>query len=237
MLTVVLPAFNEAGTLKAAVDRYGHILTECCDDFEILIVEDASTDDTAAIAAQLAIHSPRVRVISNEANLGQVGSLLRGFAEARGDVVTHNGVDLPFPPEQTGAIVDLMQIGADVVVVERINRAAYGIVRKVVSWVNVFLVKFLFQSPIDDHNFVQAYRRSVLEQISVESRGVSTVTTELILKSIRAGFEVRRLRSDYCERKLGQSSMTVRAVFQSVKELLRLWIIMRRWQCRQASRY
>jgi hypothetical protein len=148
--------------------------------------------------------------------------------ESQGQFVMHNGIDLPFDPGETHRVLSRLRDGADVVVVERTNRRAYGVLRAVVSWANVVAVRALLRSPIADHNFVQAYRRRVIESIDVESRGVSTVTTELILKAIASGFRVETIKAPYHARRRGASSVTLKKIVHSVIELLRLRTILRR---------
>ncbi len=228
-LSVILTAFNEGPAVAGAVQAHVAALAECCPRFELIVVNDGSRDDTLEQARRAAAGDARVRVLSNEKNLGQVASILRGFREARGEVLMHNAVDMPFDPRDTPRVLDLMRRGADVVVVERSDRGAYGVVRKVVSWCNVALVKLLLGSPFTDHNFTQAYRRRVIEAVPVESRGVSTVTPELILKAYRQGFCVERIACPYAARRSGKSTVTLGKIVHTTAELFRLRRIMRRW--------
>jgi glycosyltransferase involved in cell wall biosynthesis len=227
-LSIILPAYNEESAVAGAVETYLRALAECGASFEIVVIDDGSTDGTFAAAERCAASHPAVRVLRNERNLGQVATILRGLEESRGEFVMHNGIDLPFDPGCTGKVLARLRDGADVVVVERTDRRAYGTVRKLVSWANVRLVRMLFRSPFIDHNFVQAYRRRVLGSITVESRGVSTVTTELILKSLAAGFRVESLPAQYHARGSGRSSVTLKKVVHTVNELVRLRMILRR---------
>ena len=227
-LSVILPAYNEQAGVASAIQQYLAALPACCPSFELLVIDDGSADDTSATARRAAEGNPRVRVLRNEVNLGQVATILRGFREARGEVLTHNGIDLPFNPEETGTMLARIRGGADVVVVERVDRQVYGAFRKFVSWCNIVLVKVLFRSPFTDHNFVQAYRRRVLDAFAVESRGVSTVTPELILKSLAAGFSVVRMEAPYHRRSSGKSSVSIKKIMHTVGELLRLWRILGR---------
>ncbi|MGA2034853.1 MAG: glycosyltransferase family 2 protein [Thermoguttaceae bacterium] len=227
-VSVILPAYNEGKAVDAAIARYVPVLEACCADFELIVIDDGSTDNTLAVAQQAADRDRRVRVLYNERNLGQGASVLRGFGESRGEIVTHNGIDLSFAPESTPEILRRIREGADVVVVERTDRQAYAPVRKLISWCNILLVKVLFRSPFWDHNFAQFFRRSVLQAIAAETRGVSTVSTELILKSVAAGFRVQRISAPYERRATGKSTMTLRKIVHTTKELFRLWLVMHR---------
>jgi len=227
-LTVVLPVFNERQSLEGALVRYRDALAGLgLADAELLVVDDGSRDGTAELAEALAAAwpangAPRLRVLRHETNRGQVAALRTGFAAARGEVVTHNGIDLPFAPERTGEVLAPFAAGAEVVVVERENRGANGAWRAVVSWGNVLAWKLLFASPFADHNFVQLFRREVLASLPVVSRGVNTVTAELLLRAARAGRRVVRISAPYEERRAGKSSIRPRAVVRAVAEVVRL---------------
>ena len=188
LLSVVLPGYNEEEAVGPAVETYLESLTQAgLDDFEIILVNDGSTDRTGERADELSRRDGRIRVIHHARNQGQSAAFLHGFAESRGRVVTWNGMDLPFHPADTHRALTCIRTGADVVVIERRNRAAYGLVRKAISWANVLLLRWLFASTFRDHNFVQFFRREVLAGLPIVSRGVSTVTAELIVRAVRAG--------------------------------------------------
>ena len=75
---------------------------------------------------EAAISYPEVRVYHNEKNLGQGESLKKGFQLAEGEIVMHNGFDLPFDPMELDKIKEIMSDNTDVVVVEREDRKAYS---------------------------------------------------------------------------------------------------------------
>lgn len=226
-LSIVLPAYNEGKAIGEAIDRYLTALRHLGYGFEIIVINDGSSDNTLMAAQEIAKNNTQVRVYSNDKNLGVVKTVLRGFSLARGEVVMHNGADLPFDPADTAGVMQKIYAGADVVVVERSNRAAYGIIRKLLSWGNVALIKVLFRSPFCDHNFVQAYRCRVLKAIQVETRGVSTLPPELILKAHTLGFVVERVSANYEPRRSGKSSITLSQIVYTVAELLRLYLVIR----------
>lgn len=226
-LSVILPCYNERAALADAIAVYCRELTAAgVEDFELVVVNDASTDGTGELAEELARSEPRLRVFHHERNQGQSGGILTGFRAARGRVLTHNGIDLPFHPRDAARMLALVRDGADVVVVERANRQAYSLVRKVVSWTNVLLLRLLFGSPFRDHNFVQFYRREVIESLPVVSRGVSTVTAELLFRARRAGYRVEACPAEYHARTVGVSTVTPAKVLHAVTETFRLrWLM------------
>ncbi len=228
-LTLVLPAFNEEASLPQALRRCAESLEHAgLTDHEIIVVNDGSTDRTGELAEAHAARDRRVRVIHHAVNRGQSAAFLHGFARARGRVIGWNGTDLPFDPGDVPRVLDLIDAGADVVVVERRDRSAYGVVRRLISWANVLTLKALFASPLNDHNFVQFFRREVLTALPVRSRGVSTVTAELIFRARRAGYRVAAMTADYHPRRAGSSTITPARVLHTLAETLRLrWILWR----------
>jgi len=228
-LSLILPAFNEGPAVVEAIERHAACLSKLGIDYEIVIVNDGSSDNTLELAEEAAKRHDRVRVLTNPKNRGQVASILRGFAESHGRFVMHNGVDLPFDPAEIEGVLDEICQGADVVVVERRNRDAYGWFRKVTSWCHIALVRLLFKSPFMDHNFVQAYSRQVIDSVVAESSGVSTVTTELTLKAFRLGYRIHSLKADYQPRRQGDSTITGRKIVRTTLELLKLYFIMKRF--------
>jgi glycosyltransferase involved in cell wall biosynthesis len=226
-LTVVLPVYDELESLDGALARYREALAAGgLEASELLVVDDGSRDGTGeraeALAAAADDRGPRVRVIRHARNQGQVAALRTGFAAARGAIVTHNGIDLPFAPERTGDALAPFDGEADVVVVERRNRGANGAWRTVVSWANALAWKLLFRSPFADHNFVQFFRREVLASLPVVSQGVNTVTAELLLRAHRSGRRVVRITAPYEPRRAGRSSIRLKSVLRAARELVRL---------------
>lgn len=222
-LSIILPGYNERESLAAAVEAH----RRACEsggigDFEMIIVDDASSDGMDEVARQLAANDRRIRVLTHIANGGQVEAILTGFRAARGAVVTHNGIDLPFDPNDLIHVMSRFDNGADVVVVERRDRRAYGWGRTLLSWANVAVLRLLFRSPVRDHNFVQFYRREVFASLAVRSRGVSTVTAELIVRAFAAGYRIDRVKADYHARRAGRGTVGAGKAFAALRETLRL---------------
>ncbi len=226
---MVLPAYNEQDALEEAVQAYLKALpADGIDDFELIIVNDGSADRTGEIADRLAGSDGRVRALHNERNLGQSASFLRGFEHALGRVITWNGADLPFDPHDVKRMLERIDAGADVVVVERADRSAYGLKRKIVSRANVWILHLLLGSRFSDHNFVQFFRREVVESMTIVSRGVSTTAVEMIMRACRGGWRVEAVKAPYHQRTLGASTVTTGKIFRALGDTIRLWRVLRK---------
>jgi glycosyltransferase involved in cell wall biosynthesis len=201
-LSLVMPAFNEEAGIVTAVRRARSALARFADDWEILVVDDGSTDRTGEIADRLAAEESGVRVLHNERNLNYGLSLRRGLSEARCTWILHDGVDLPLAPED----FELFRphfAEADVIVASRPDRAAHPPWRRVTSYVNRTLVRVLFAPRARDLNFVQFYRRTFVQSLRPRSTSPAFLTPELILRAERTGARVVEVEATFRRREHG----------------------------------
>lgn len=224
LLTIIVPGYNEADAIESVVQRYHAALDgTALDAFELLLINDGSKDATGAIADRLAATHPKVQVIHHAKNQGQSAALITGYRAARGAIISQNAMDLPFDPQDTLPCIQPVLDGeCEVMVVERANREAYGLFRKVMSLSHALVWKLVFGSPFTDLCFVQFYRAEVLSQIEVVSKGVSTVSAEYILRAYRGGHRVRSMHRPYHRRQVGNTTITSGKIMHTVKELGRL---------------
>src|SRR5216110_3456421 len=97
-ISALLPAFNQAAGLEPIAESWHRALEKLDRPFEILIVNDASTDATADVAAKLAARHPAVRVLTHERRRGFGASLRSGLAAAQHPLVFYTACDYPYPP-------------------------------------------------------------------------------------------------------------------------------------------
>ncbi|MCZ6782326.1 MAG: glycosyltransferase [Proteobacteria bacterium] len=203
-LSLILPGLNEEANVEGAVRRAVKALERATDEFEVIVINDGSTDRTGAIADRLAAEDPRVRVLHNERNLNYGISLARGIAAARCDWISHNGMDLPFAPEDLHLVAPYLA-DADVVVVRRVSREAHAPWRKLTSVVNNLLLRLLFRPRVSDLNFVQFYRRDYAQSVPLRSTSPAFVTPELILRAERSGRRVCEVTAEFRRRPAGKA--------------------------------
>ena len=99
-LSIVLPAFNEEGNIVKAIEVATRVADRLCVDHEVIVVDDGSSDATAALVTERSLLDPRVRLVRHPRNLGYGEALHSGFRAARMDLVFFTDADNQFDPEQ-----------------------------------------------------------------------------------------------------------------------------------------
>lgn len=125
LISVVATAFNEQENLRDLYDRVRTVLEATGDPFELMIVDNGSTDSSLALLRKLHEEDPRVSYVSLSRNFGHQGGLIAALDFSRGDIVISMDADLQHPPETIPALVERWREGYDVVhAVERASSPA-----------------------------------------------------------------------------------------------------------------
>src|SRR3954454_2728313 len=228
-LTFMFPMWNEEEMIHRTVGaarETGDDLVAAGDigSYEILLVDDASTDGTGKLADELAAADPRIRVVHHAENRKLGGSVRTGLLEARSELVLYTDADMPFDLADLGKALRLMRVyDADIVSAYRFDRTGEGARRAVYSVAYNSLVKALFRLRIRDVNFAfKLVRRSVLEHLELVSEG-SFIDVELLAKAQRRGFYVIQFGVDYFPRERGTSTLSSpNVVVKILRELVQL---------------
>jgi glycosyltransferase involved in cell wall biosynthesis len=224
-ISVVFPMYNEEAYLHRAVRAARAALAEVTPDHEIVIVDDASTDRTGALADELARADPRIRVVHNERNRRLGGTLRAGYAVATKDLVVYTDADLPFDLQELGRAVRLLEYQqADVLSAYRFDRTAEGVLRTVYSFFYNLLIRVAFGLRIKDVNFsFKLFRRSLLDKLTLKSEG-SFIDAEFLVRARKAGATIIQIGVDYFPRSRGVSTLSSPGVILKIlREMARLY--------------
>ncbi|MFN0028024.1 MAG: glycosyltransferase family 2 protein [Acidimicrobiales bacterium] len=229
LFSFVFPMWNEEEIIErtvVAAHEAGQrlILENEIADYEIVVVNDASTDATGSIADRLAAEDRRVRVLHHQTNRKLGGSIKSGFVEARGDFVLYTDADLPFDLLDTIKAMRLLRIyEADLVCAYRLDRTGEGPRRAVYSYAYNSLVRMALGLHVRDVNFAfKLLRRSVLDKVTLTSEG-SFIDAELLCRSQAAGFRTIQFGVDYFPRYRGVSTLSSpRVILTILAEMRRL---------------
>jgi glycosyltransferase involved in cell wall biosynthesis len=118
-LSIVIPAYNESARIENALDRVLSCVAERGWDAEVLVVDDGSKDDTAAIVQRWMATHPRLHLIQNPGNRGKGYSVRNGLLQAAGDIVMFTDADLSAPMEEAERLIAALEYGADVAIGSR----------------------------------------------------------------------------------------------------------------------
>ena len=213
-LSVFFPMWNEQDYIERAVEAAREECGELLElgdiaDYEIIIVNDASTDRTAEIADALAAADPHVRVVHHPQNRKLGGSMKSGFAAATGDLVLYTDADLPFDMHDVHKAVRLLRYyDADIVSAYRFDRTGEGYVRTVYSFFYNMMVRVLFGVRMRDINFAfKLCRTRVFEHVQLKSEG-SFIDAELVVRARKHGYSVIQFGVDYFARTRGVSTLS-----------------------------
>ncbi|MEE2661428.1 MAG: glycosyltransferase family 2 protein [Pseudomonadota bacterium] len=227
-LTIIVPAFNEEEHLKTSVDEVRKALEQIEINFEIIIVDDCSTDNTFSIAQNLSQRNPHVKVLQNPKNLGLGGTYRTGLSVASGTHVTWVPADESHPAR--GLLPTYKAIGtADIIIPRVTNPEIRGRRRRLISRCYTTLVNFLSGLHMPYYNGLSVHRVDLLKNISLQSNGFG-FQAEAIVKLIYQKASFITTDATIYERPSGESkAFTLRNIMSVASVLLYiLWLRMRR---------
>jgi glycosyltransferase involved in cell wall biosynthesis len=149
-LSIVVPVYNEEANLESLVHRIVGAIQPLGIPFEVIIVDDGSTDRTLALLRELLPDTPELVVVGLRRNFGQTLALQAGFDRARGDVIVTMDGDLQNDPADIPRLLEPLARGADVVSGWRKSRKDMLLLRKIPSWVANRLIRLVTRAPIHD---------------------------------------------------------------------------------------
>lgn len=217
--------YNEEAYIRRAVRAAREVLEEMGSEYEIVIVDDASTDGTGAIADELAGAHPRVRVVHNPVNRQLGGALKAGFAAAGKELVLYTDADLPADLRELPRAIHLLEYHeADLLAGYRFDRTGEGLRRALLARGYNLLVRALFRLRHRDVNFAfKLFRRALLQRITLRSEG-SFIDAEFLLRARKAGASIIQMGLDYFPRSRGSSKLSsLRVIAKILRDMALLW--------------
>jgi glycosyltransferase involved in cell wall biosynthesis len=192
-LSVIIPAYNEAGGITAVVERLTPVLAGLGRDTELLVVDDGSADDTAALARQAG-----ARVVCHEENRGYGTSLKTGIRQARHDLVAILDADCTYPPEALPELLEAVA-GNDMVVGARTKgKVRIPLLRRPAKAVLRWLASYLSGYRIPDLNSgFRVMRRPVVNRFLGLLPSGFSFTTTITLAMLVSGFGVKYVPIEY----------------------------------------
>ena len=190
-ISLVIAAYNEAATLRSVFDRCLTVLQQCSDDYEIIILDDASIDETGAIAEEIRNAYPEVvRVRTHETNCGIGLTFEELFRAASKEYIFDVPADGEYPPEVLPEILPLLA-EYDIVVCNRIVKK-YTVYRRLVSYLYRFLPRVLFGVELYDPGSTKCRSKAMIDEITITSKGVFA-EAERLIRAARKGYRIGKV--------------------------------------------
>ncbi len=235
-LSVFFPAYNDAGTIASLVITAVKVAATLTDDYEVIVINDGSTDDTAKILDELArIYPDHVRIVHHPQNRGYGGALRTGFATATKDFVFYTDGDGQYDPSEVTALWSKMSDNVDWVNGWKISRSD-PMHRIVIGRLYHHFVKTLFRLKVRDVDCdFRLMRRRIFEIVRLEKNS-GVICLEMMKKFQDAGFRVAEHPVRHYHRAHGTSQFfNFPRVGRTLVDVIKLWwlLVVRRDHLKQ----
>lgn len=223
-ISVFFPCYNDARSIKKLILDSFAILKKLTDEYEVIVVDDGSTDKSRQVLKKLKTEHPKLKLVFHEKNLGYGGALRTGFNSASKELVFYTDGDGQYDVKELPILLSLLSKDIDIANGIKMSRhdPTYRIF---VGNFYSFVARWLFFLPIYDVDCdFRLIRREILKKLDLKSNSGS-ICVELVKKSQRAGAKFRQVSVHHRERKWGQSQFfRVDRILITFFELGKLWI-------------
>ncbi len=221
-ISVFFPCYNEQANVARTVERALVVLEKLGADFEVIIVDDGSSDSTGQIADGISGQNSKVKVIHHSTNLGYGAALQSGFRAATKNLVFYTDGDGQFDISEMPPLIPLIE-RYDIVSCYRLNRQDCFI-RKINGWCWTKLVCLLFgMNVLDIDCAFKLYRREIFDNIKLSSSG-ALIDAEILARAIRKGYTITQKGVRHYPRVAGvQSGANLKVILRAFKELFKLY--------------
>jgi glycosyltransferase involved in cell wall biosynthesis len=222
-LTAFFPAYNDEHTIENIVRTAAQEIATITDDFDILVINDGSTDNTGAIADRLAKEFPFLQAIHHPQNLGYGAALITGFKNATKDLIFYTDGDGQYDVREIHNLLAQLRPNIDLVNGFKVKRSD--------AWYRVWIggiyrraMRFAFALSISDVDCdFRLMRRKIFDVISLESTS-GVICVEMARKFDAAGFRMTEIPVSHYPRLHGRSEFfRFRHLSHTLKGLLRIW--------------
>ncbi len=221
-ISVFLPSHNEEPNVERVVRGFLAELPRVADDYEVIVVNDGSTDKTGTIADRLASENSRVRVVHHEKNRGYGGAVISGIRAATQPYVVLADGDGQFDPKEIESLAAYVP-EYDVVVGKRIRRADH-LMRRINGKAWTMLVRIVLGIGVSDIDCgFKLFKREFLDGMELRAHG-AMISTELMARVVGRGAKIKEVGVHHLPRLAGeQSGANVKVIARAFKELFALY--------------
>lgn len=196
-VSLVIPAYNDETTIGRLIEDSDALLSEVCRDYEIVVINDGSNDNTLDVLQEAASQNRRIKVINHEVNEGFGATIRELYLSGNKDLIFSLPGDYQYAPKELLAMARGLEKN-DFVIGLRVKRNDPAR-RKFQSHIYNTLLRFLYGHRHTDVNSIKLFRRSILDKVTLRSH-TPFVDAELCIRAERAGFKVVEIPIDHLPR-------------------------------------
>tara|TARA_Y100001968_G_C19448820_1_gene767114 strand:- start:1242 stop:2207 length:966 start_codon:yes stop_codon:yes gene_type:complete len=223
-ISIVIPIFNEEDSLPYLVDQLLDVMRATGETFEIVLVNDGSTDNTEDVLSRISSKVKELTCIFLRKNYGQTAAMAAGFDKSRGNVIVTLDGDLQNDPADIPLLVKRLRQGFDLVSGWRFDRKDAQLSRKIPSKIANRLIGSVTGVQLNDYGCsLKAYRREVLADV----RPYGELHRFLPVLANIEGARITELKVNHRARKYGQSKYGIDRTFRVLMDLLTVWFMNR----------
>tara|TARA_Y100001968_G_scaffold258190_1_gene245108 strand:+ start:3637 stop:4596 length:960 start_codon:yes stop_codon:yes gene_type:complete len=223
-ISIVVPIFNEEESLRKLVDQLLAVMRSLEESFELVFVNDGSTDNSMSVLSKLSQEIPELLCVFLRKNYGQTAAMAAGFDMSSGDVIVSIDGDLQNDPADIPRLVTKLREGFDLVSGWRYQRKDAVIRRKIPSKIANYLIGGVTGVRLNDYGCsLKAYRREVLSDI----RPYGELHRFLPVLANIEGARITEVRVNHRPRKYGVSKYGIDRTFRVLMDLLTVWFMNR----------
>ena len=203
-ITVVIAAYNEEKNVKSVIDETIQMLVSMAIDFELIVVDDGSNDNTLEVIRACALKDARIKIIVHAQNQGIGSALFDGYQKAQKDYVTMLPADGQISPLDIKLFAENID-GYDMVVSYYVKRPV-SVFRKITSK-GVRVILFLLFGPMPRYEGTYMFRRQILQNISLKMHTSFVLNYEMVIRAKHQGYKIKEVPTECLERASGSSKV------------------------------
>lgn len=245
-------AYNEEDSITGYLERASRLLEETVQDYEIVLIDDGSTDRTFALAQEFQKKNPRLAIYQNECNLNVGISSRRAIQRATKEYLFWQTIDWCYDISDLRACLEHLKTydivqgtrkgTSDLLIDPRhLGRRSDTVRKGIVSIINYLVIRTLFRIPLSDFQNVTFYPTRWIQSVQYEAKS-SFANPEGLIKSYWNGLTIKEVPIAFIPRGAGEAKGTkIKAIVRSVTDILRLWftwvVLGRRGRIRKGKIY
>jgi len=216
-ISIIVPVFNEMENIKIFFDELDQVLENFNHNYEIIFINDGSTDNSWQVLQERAKHNNKIKLIGFYKNFGQTAAILAGVDHAQGDVIIPMDADLQNDPADIPKLLNKIAYGYDVVSGWRKNRQDKLLTRKIPSLIANWLISKITKVQLHDYGCtLKAYKKEVIKDIKLYGEMHRFIPAYTAWH----GAKITEIEVNHRPRKYGQTKYTISRTFKVILDLI-----------------